>query len=246
MTIALVVLVAVLLWGALHLIRRLPMVLALSTELQGRIRSVLPALSLMAWLLYGIWAVNTLFPANVYATVLIVAVLSIVVLLFGWFVLRELVAGIVFSARHPALQGNHIQAAGCAGRVIRMGMQGISLRAEGGETVFLPYSALVGEVLVEHPPERSADEFRLRLAIPGDANGDAAADALKSQLLLSPWVNPVRGPSVQVSGSGRERVADVVYHCLSEEHALRVDELLRRTYRTGDAEERQEGAAGRG
>jgi len=122
----------------------------------------------------------------------------------------------------------------------------MSLRAEGGETIFLPYSALAGEVLVEHPPERSADEFRLRLAIPGDANGDAAADALRSQLLLCPWVNPVRGPSVQVSGSGRERVADIVYHCLSEEHALHVDELLRRTYRTGDAEDRQQGDAGKG
>ena len=230
MTVVMVVLVAVLLWMALYGLRRLPTLLSISAGFQARIRSVLPAVSLILWILFGIWAVNTLVSVDDYATVFIATALSIFALLFGWFILRDLVARIVFSARHPALQGTHIEAAGFSGRVVRAGMLGIQLRAQGGETIFLPYSSLAAGAVAEHPPERSADEFRLRVAIPGEANGEEAADLLKRHLLLSPWVNATRPPTVQVSGSGTDRFADVFFHCLNEEHALHIEESLRKAY----------------
>jgi len=240
MTAVLVVLVGFCLWLGLAGIRRLPRLLSFSSELQARVRSAVPALSLTCWLLYGIWAIIVLAPADTPVHVLILAAVAVILLLFSWFVLRDLVAGIVFAAKHPALDGVHIQAGQVTGRVVRTGVLGLALRGEGGERISLPYSALAGATLVEHPPERSADEFRTRLAIPGDANGEEAGDDLRRRLLLLPWVNPVRPPAVQVSGSGHERVAEVVYHCLSQEHALHVDEYLRQHYqhpRSGEGEE---------
>ena len=230
MTILLVVVVALLLWGALIGLRRIPAMLSLSPALQAKIRSVLPAVSLTAWLLYIVWAVNTLIAVDEHATIVIVIALSMVVLLFGWFVLRDLVAGIVFVARHPSLRGVYIETAGQAGKVLRTGILGLQLRGDGGETVSLPYSALAGGVLVEHPPQRTAEEFRLRVAIPGEANGDETIELLRKRLLLSPWVNAAKPPTVQVSGSGQERVADIVYSSLNEEQALHVEESLRKAY----------------
>jgi small-conductance mechanosensitive channel len=243
MTAALIVLVGLCLWLALAGIRRLPRLLSFSTELQARVRSAVPALSLSAWLLYGIWAIIVLAPADAPVHLLILGAVAILLLLFSWFVLRDLVAGIVFAARHPGLDGVQIQAGAVTGRVVHTGVLGIALRGEGGERISLPYSALAGATLVEQPPERSADEFRTRLAIPGDANGEEAGDDLRRRLLLLPWVNPVRPPTVQVSGSGRDRVAEVVYHCLSEEHALHVDEYLRQHYQRPSAGEEEERSA---
>jgi len=231
MTIVIVALVAILLWMALYGLKRLPSLFSFSAGLQARIRSMLPAVSLIAWILFGIWAVRTIVPEEVYATTFIAVVLSMFVLLFGWFVLRDLVAGIVFSGRHPALRGVHIEASGFSGKVIHAGLLGIQLRGEAGETIFLPYSTLARASVAVHPPERTADEFRLQVAIPGEANGEEAADLLRRQMLLSPWVNAERPPTVQVSGSGEVRIAEVLYHCLNEEHALHVEELLRQTYR---------------
>ena len=132
MTVVMVILGAALLWLALQGLKRLPMVLTLSPDIHARIRSVLPAVSLTAWLLFVVWAVHTLAPPDAYGGMVMVVVLSMFLLLFGWFVLRDLVAGVVFSARHPALQGVRIQAAGYGGRVTRRGLLGIHLRAEGG------------------------------------------------------------------------------------------------------------------
>ncbi len=218
------VLVQILIGRAAHLI-------PLSGTVRRKLARIRPGFFFLLWVLFGFWALQTLIADSPFYTVLAGGLVGVLVVLFAWFILRDLVAGVIFSTKHPDSLNRRIRAGGVTGRVLKAGLTGLQVAADGGEVLSVPYSNLVGEVAVENAQDQSLPRFRTTLSLAGiSGDVDSVRKDIQKEILLSPWVNHRHLPSVRLLGGGDHRTAEVEFHCLNGHHAAMVDERLRSRY----------------
>ncbi|MGB2958368.1 MAG: mechanosensitive ion channel domain-containing protein, partial [Bacteroidota bacterium] len=201
-----VVLVAgIALWLLLSGLVKLLNVITMSEDLRKRIRRVLPGMVLVLCLAYLLWSLNELLSREPFYPVIVAVSLSIVLLPFVWFLLRDLVAGVVFATKHPDVLGRRIEAKNVSGHVLKVGYTGLRVRADDGQILSVPYVRIVGQVVAEQSRQRSADQFRFTLPIPGEDDAEMLQERITREILLSPWVNLHLPHSVRIVRAGSDR-----------------------------------------
>ncbi len=210
---------------------RITLLIPLSDTVRRKLERIRPGLLLLLWVLFSFWTLKTLFADAPFYRGLTGGLAGVLLLLFAWFILRDLVAGVIFSTKHPDALNRRIRAGTVTGRVLKAGFTGLQVAADGGEVLSVPYSNLVGEVAVENAQDHSLPRFQTTVSlegIPGDV--DSVRKEIQKEILLSPWVNHRHLPSVRLLGGGDHRTAEVVFHCLNDHHAAMVEERLRSRY----------------
>jgi hypothetical protein len=224
----LVLAVGVGLWFLLAGLLKLLHFTTLSDRLRQRIRTILPVAMLLISLAYYFWALKELFGGESFYPYVAAGSLAIVILLLVWFVMRDLVAGMVFVTKHPGLLGRRIEAESVSGQVLRVGPTGLRVRTDGGRVLSVPYTRIAGRVVAQQARERSADQFRCTVPVAGSDDTDLLREKLTREILLSPWVNPHLPLSVRIVATGTDRSAETVFHSLNEHHASLVEDRLRK------------------
>jgi small-conductance mechanosensitive channel len=207
---------------------KLSHLVTMSDGLRRRVQTFLPGTMLLVSLAYYFWALTELFGSQSFYPVVVAGSLAIFLLLLVWFVLRDLVAGVVFATKHPALQGRRIEAENVSGQVLKVGLTGLRVRTDGGQILSVPYTRIAGRVLAEQFREQSADQFRCAVPVTRGDDTEVLRERLTREILLSPWVNPHLPLSVRIATKGTDRSAEVLFHSLNEHHAALVEERLRK------------------
>ncbi len=227
MKILLVLAAGIALWFLFYGLVRLVDLITMPENLRARIRMLLPGSIFVICLGYSLWALDELFGREPFYPALVVGFLTIVLLLLVWFVLRDLVAGMVFATKHPGVLGRRIEAEHVSGHVLKVGYTGLKVRTDSGQILSVPYTRIAGHVVAEQFREQSADQFRFTLQMGGEDDVEVLRERITKDTLLSPWVNHHLPLTVRILGTGTGRTAEVVFHCLNEHHAVLVEERLR-------------------
>jgi len=203
-------------------------VITMSEDLRKRIRRVVPGMILVICLAYLLWSLNELLGREPFYPVIVAVALAIVLLPLVWFVLRDLVAGVVFATKHPDVLGRRIETKNVSGHVLKVGYTGLRVRTDEGQILSVPYARIVGRVVAEQSVQRSVDHFRFTLPIAGEDDAELLRERITREILLTPWVNLRLPHSVRLVRAGSDRSVEVVFHCLNEQQAVLVEERLRK------------------
>jgi len=222
-----VAIVGVALWFLIFAIRKLVDSIDMSSAARTRIRVLLPSGVFVAWTLFGLWAIERLFAEKSFQPVLLGGVALALAALFVWFLLRDVVAGIIFRTKHPNVLNHHLSVGNMKGKVIGLRSTTLQIQTDSGEQLSFPYSKIAGESITEFARSKTLDRFHFALPVEGDEDPEVLNRELRKELLLIPWVNHHIPPTVRLSSSDGRRVANVSFHCLNDEHASTIQERMR-------------------
>ncbi|NHB67492.1 mechanosensitive ion channel domain-containing protein [Perlabentimonas gracilis] len=192
---------------------------------------IFPVVELIIWLAFGLWVINQLFDDLPYYPLLVSAVAIGIVLIFGWYFLRDFISGIILKAEMPLEKNQHIGVHNNQGLLRRVGYRSIEIETHKGELVKIPYSQLASGSIHLLNKNDSLQSYEMKLPVSTSIPMQEARDMITRSLLLLPWVAVSKEPSIKVvDKTATQNVFSISYYTTSSSYASNVNEHLVRQF----------------
>jgi small-conductance mechanosensitive channel len=186
-----------------------------------------PVVELLVWLAFGLWAINRLFSDFVYYPVLVSAVAVGIVLVVGWYFLRDFISGIILKAEIPFEKNQHIGVADHQGMLRKVGYRSIEIETHRGELIKIPFSKLASGAIHLFNKNDSLQSHELSLTVSSSIPMQEVRDRITKSLLLLPWVAINKEPSIElVEQTPTHNLLSISYHTTSSSYASNVNQYL--------------------
>ncbi len=86
--------------------------------------------------------------------------------LVPWFLLRDVVAGIIFKLQHTLKLNQSIRVVDTSGRLLRLGITALVLENASGEQIKIPYTKLINETVARNEASDVIEPFDFSLQVP--------------------------------------------------------------------------------
>lgn len=165
------------------------------TEIAGR---YLPVAELVTWIIYLLWSIQYLYNRGQLITLIPLIIFIILILYLAWFALKDVTAGVIFKTGKTHQINDHISVASITGKIAAMGLRNIEIEDYSGRIVSVPYSKIVGNVMLRAYPSQSllSHNFKMQLELSPDTDVFQATEKIRNAILILPWSSQKKEPKV--------------------------------------------------
>lgn len=200
----------------------------LSRIMRSHTGKFLVAAEISAWLVYVVWALFYWLSAKSYFPYLIYSLVVVLVLLFSWFILKDIIAGIVFRFQGSHDPGSQFSVKEISGRIRKIGLTHLYILDDAGAVVRIPYSRLSSRIISEtRGTEDAHTRISFTIGIPSD--GDNIPEQIRHILLNCPWISPRSEPVIRIvrKNEGQYEI-DVLANLAGKDRLTYVEKYLKR------------------
>ena len=184
-----------------------------------------------AWIIWLFWLLHQWVMDPVMYTDLTFSLALIMFGLLTWFLLRDMVAGIIFKLQHNLRSQQSIQLGDTRGRLQRLGLTSLVLESASGEQCKIPYTRLINQTVTRYDASEVANSFDFQLQVPQSATKDVWLDRLQQQLLLLPWSSVKKPPTIYWKTEDANTFTFVIRaYTLNAQYAHRIENYLKEQY----------------
>ncbi|MGB3851452.1 MAG: hypothetical protein WA958_15900 [Tunicatimonas sp.] len=205
-----------------------------------RLSYLLMGVELLVWTGWLFWVVRQLVHHPAVYAYFTVGIAFLGMGLLTWFLLRDVVAGIIFKLQHNLKTNQWVRVGSPdaptnrSGRLLRLGITSLVLES-AGERVKIPYTQLINEAVSRSELSEVVEPFNFLLRVPTTQSKSAWMDTLRHQVLQLPWASARRAPLVQwESDDERFHTFNLRVYSLNARHALLIESHLRHVYATAN------------
>ncbi|PKP38993.1 MAG: hypothetical protein CVT98_03820 [Bacteroidetes bacterium HGW-Bacteroidetes-15] len=189
---------------------------------------IFPLVEFIIWIAFSIWVLNSLFSESSYYGVLISAAAGSLVLIFGWYFLRDFVSGIILKTEIPFEINQRITIPHAEGILRKTGYRSIEIETDQGGLVKIPYSQLTSNAInlqnVDESMQGNETKLRLKSTLPIQD----VKDKIVKSILLLPWSSINRDPQIKVIEQNDEYNTFLVnFYSISNRHASYICQHLK-------------------
>jgi hypothetical protein len=219
--------VGILLFLLFRLVFYLFPILLKNKKADHRIRRLLPFAEAATWLAFFSW-----YSLKFYAlfSVYTLVVLGFLFIIFFWisrFLVKELIAGMVFRVSARFSEGDRIQTKQYTGTIKKYHFDAIELEAADGQIIFIPYSQLAGEVTIKKESAGQTTAYSFRLITYAKDESVDMAEEIKFLLLSLPWSSVHTPPQVNlVEQAGNQYKFDVTCYPVDKSYAKKMEQRV--------------------
>lgn len=206
-----------------------------------RISYLLMGVELLAWTGWLFWVVRQLVHNPAVYAYFTVGIAFLLMGLLTWFLLRDVVAGIIFKLQHNLKLNQSVRVGRSdaptnrTGRLLRLGITALVLES-AGERVKIPYTQLINEAVARSEMSEVIEPFDFMLRVPTSQSKSQWIDTLRKQVLLLPWASAKRVPLVRWQSEEEQfHTFSLRVYSLNARHALLIEGHLRHIYSTANA-----------
>lgn len=180
------------------------------------------------WIVFIIWSVQYLQSTNQPYAIALFLLLILLVVFTGWTGLRDYIAGAIIKAGQKLSINEVVKVQDFTGKIIRFGSTNLVLESDSGETVYLPYSFLLGKAIVKAHPAESILRHTFRIEI---AKREAISDSLtdiRIFILNLPWTSLTKEPQIKPVGeSGSGQLVEITLYAFEKGHFQDMEHLIK-------------------
>lgn len=197
-----------------------------------RVRRVLlrffPMMEFAIWLWFVFRASSAAFSQYPYHNIVMSALALALVVVFGWYVLRDLVAGMVIKTESSLDKDQFLKTELASGRIKRLGYRSILLETDNGDKIRIPYSRL-NKLLLHHPAEEETSHSHvIEMRVDRKYQAEMIKKDITSQLLNMPWVVTGFPPEVIVTAQDKEYfLVEIRFNVIKKDHVILVEENIK-------------------
>ncbi len=227
MNLLLAVLLGLAIFFAMHLINRLANLIQGQNKWVGLLQRILPMAELIVWLGFAFWAASIVFTDFALQRLIIGVMATVLIIALGWYVLRDVLNGVLFKTENALRKGQTIKSGFASGKITGIGYRTLQLETDKGEKLRVPYSRLHDAVIWQPPPIGQSHTHVLRFNINEGQQPQVVTKKVYRELVNMPWVISESEPGVALVQSDEGLVSlEVKFTVLNEEHAILVGQKL--------------------
>ena len=182
------------LFGYLTQLSKLP---SKQRELFGR---YLPATELVAWIAFLIWITQSLYYQGNIVTFVPVVALIIILISLGWFLFRDLIAGVIFNSHKHFRVNDQITVSGVSGKIVSLGLHCIEIEDTHGHVTAIPYSMVTGTIITRAYASQNLLSHTFHLKIKPETGTDSVQiiKSIRDTILTLPWSSQRKEPRITI------------------------------------------------
>jgi hypothetical protein len=125
--------------------------------------------------------------------------LALIILFFGWFFIKDYVAGLVIKASANLSLNDIIEINGIKGKIISFGHLSIVVNSEEGKKIYLPYSKIASNIKAVKVASEIKNNQSFEIICKNVNNKEKFSENVKKYILTLPWVNHTIMPDVEIT-----------------------------------------------
>ncbi|MFP4555737.1 MAG: mechanosensitive ion channel domain-containing protein [Bacteroidales bacterium] len=209
---------------ALFVVLRFTMSMVKSLPRNKSVKRILtrtfPLVEFAIWLGFGFWVLSRVFSDYTYYHLLISVAVGCLVLIVGWYFLRDFIAGIILKAEISFENNQHIRTPQADGILRKLGYRSIEIESSNGELVKIPFSQLATNSIHLQNVDETMQGHETTFSVSSKIPIQNVKDNVSYEVMLLPWASITHQPSIKVIDQGEEmNTYKVHFHALSDRHA---------------------------
>lgn len=185
-------------FAAIRATRGLAATIAVSRVWRARFERFGPITELFTWSIFAAIAIAWLLEGHQLATIILLAGALLVVIIAGFFSIRDYFAGVIVRVERFARVGDEISVDGVVGRVVSLGSRTLELETDEGDVVLLPYSGLGRHNIIRRQRAGIAPRHTFTVKLPQGMDASHAEQLAYDAIILNHWAAPRHDPTVRV------------------------------------------------
>jgi len=226
---------AIALFAALRFTIRLIKSLSAHKNVKRILLRTFPLVEFVIWLGFGFWVLSQAYSDSEYYHLLISAAAGSLVLIVGWYFLRDFIAGIILKTEIPFENNQHIRTSQEEGTLKKLGYRSIEIESSNGELVKIPFSQLATNSIHLQNIDETMQGHETIVNISSKVPIQEAKDHLTREILLLPWASITHQPIIKIIEQGSEmNTYKVHFHSISDRHAAYISQHIGLIYSNGN------------
>lgn len=187
-----------------------------------------PLAELALWSALFFWALHQLLgEARIYPFVTAIIVI-VLILVTGWYFLRDVVAGVILRADSVFRIGQEIKTPSLSGSISRIGWRSLLVITDDGEEIIVPYSQLINDRISLNTTNGKPAGYVANLKIPANQSPEYISSFLHKSMIETPWIVSPEKIKIRIQREEGYFLAEIRYHATGPEMAIKTEENLNR------------------
>lgn len=221
------ILYTVLIFAAMRLLQYLSQQFLFSNRIKHRITLVLPVLELFVWCTFLLWYARKVFRQSDFYEPFVLIVMLVFTALFAWFVLRDLVAGIVLKAQLNLRRGECVLFNNKKYTITDVGYLSVTLETENKETENIDYTKILKQRIVKRNQNNAVQQETIECEVHKINSLQQINRQLTDVLMSCAWFVPSKQPQIELSGETDDTyIFKIQVFVMKPEHAFRLKEAV--------------------
>lgn len=225
------IILAVIIFALFRILERIRPVLKISKELRRRLLQYLPGIELFIWVLYFVWAIQFFWNNNQLYSLGLFAILIVLLLWISWFALKDFIAGAIFKANRSFALHETVKIEEMSGKIVQFKNRTLVIETDAGETIHIPYSLLLGKIIIKSFPAEMILSKSITITIPKKGNLDGLIEALRTDILTLPWSSVKKDPKIRpVSETSDTVTFELLVYAMEKDAFYKIESYLKEKY----------------
>jgi small-conductance mechanosensitive channel len=193
----------------------------------------LPAAELFFWITFLMWASQLLYSRGQIISLVPLLIFTIIIILLGWFLLKDLVAGVIFRINNPYKINDYIHISGLSGKLISIGLQCLEIEDPQGRVIAIPYSKVAGNIISRAFPSQSilSHNFVLKINRVPETDIFSLTEKLRKTILTLPWSAQKKEPKIEIADESKDFIVfRITIYSLDEIYFKKMEKHIEEKY----------------
>ncbi len=196
-------------------------------NLRAYILRIFPWIEVVLWTAYVFWAIHYWFH-DLAGYMLISATVAIVlILLMGWYVLRDIISGAVLRSDNNLEPGLKIKTDNLSGTISSLGFISMEITSTEGERVNVPYSRITGQSITKRAAKGQGKSQSFKIHIPQHYGALNIEKRLKRKILELPWVIAEGDIRISMKTIEENYETEISFYTIKDEMLNQTEEIIR-------------------
>jgi len=194
----------------------------------------LPLAELIAWILFLLWSIQYFGSRGQLISLVPLLVFIILVLYLAWYSMKDIIAGVIFKTGKTHQINDHISVSGITGKITVLGMRNLEIEDYSGQIVNIPYSKIVGNIILKSYPSQSLLSHNFQMKISADENADIfrTIENMRTSILTLPWSSQKKEPKIIIDTESEDYFTlSITIFSLDESYFKKTEKYLQEHYK---------------
>ncbi len=196
------------------------------------IRQYLPFIEYVFWIVYLILSISYFINRNgIVHSIWLVACLLILILLFSYFALRDIVAAAIFKTSRHYKINDSIKFGEYTGKINAFHRKNIEIITENEERIYIPYRIIIQGVIIKLNPTERIQSYSFRLQIPSTKSSIKVQKELRFEILNLPWSSVKNEPKIKLLHEDKEKMEfELTIYSMNKEYFNIIETTIKKQY----------------
>ena len=194
----------------------------------------LPVAELIVWIIFLLWSIQYLGNRGQLITLVPFLVFIILILYLAWYSLKDITTGVIFKTGKTHHINDHISVVGITGKITAMGLRNLEIEDYSGQIVTIPYSKIVGNIMLKSYPSQSLLSHNFRMKIASNENTDIfrTIENMRTSILTLPWSSQKKEPKISIDmETDQYCTLSITIFSLDESYFKKTEKYLQEQYK---------------